>query len=61
VTEALRTEAIHFLRCVEQNEIPLTDGRAGLQIVQILEAATRSMHEKGQPVELSCFPRQSTR
>ena len=52
VTEALRTEAIHFLRCIEQGERPLIDGQAGLQIVKILEAATRSMHEKGRPVEL---------
>ena len=51
-TEALRTEAIHFLHCIEQGERPLTDGQAGLQIVKILEAATRSMHEHGQPVEL---------
>jgi predicted dehydrogenase len=51
-TEALRTEAIHFLRCIEQGDRPLTDGQAGLQIVKILEAATRSMHEQGQPVEL---------
>jgi predicted dehydrogenase len=51
-TEALRTEAIHFLRCIEGAERPLSDGQAGLQIVRILEAATRSMQNRGQPVEL---------
>lgn len=51
-TEALRTEARHFLQCIEENHRPVTDGEAGLQIVQLLEAATRSMSEQGRPVEL---------
>jgi len=52
VTEALRTEAIHFLDCIAQGKRPLTDGQAGLQIVKILEVASLSMQQKGQPVEL---------
>ena len=52
-TEALRTEAIHFLRCIASDEQPLSDGLAGLQVVKILEAATESMHNKGAPVELN--------
>jgi predicted dehydrogenase len=50
--EALRTEAIHFLKCIEEGKHPLTDGQAGLQVVRILEAATLSIQEKGKPVEL---------
>ncbi len=51
-TEALNTEALHFLHCIEQDEKPITDGYAGLQVVKILEAATLSLKEKGQPIKL---------
>ena len=50
--EALRVEAVHFLHCIEQNETPQTDGHAGLRVVKILEAATKSMSLQGQCVEL---------
>lgn len=52
ITEALREEAQHFARCVMNGESSLTDGRAGLRVVQILEAATRSMNERGRPMDL---------
>jgi predicted dehydrogenase len=52
-TEALRTEALHFLQCVESGERPLTDGRVGMEIVRMLEAATESMWHRGRPVELN--------
>ncbi len=51
-TEGLRTAALHFIHCIEQDEKPITDGEAGLRVVRILEAATRSMMERGQLVEL---------
>lgn len=51
-TEALRTEAIHFIKCIEEGKQPLTNGTVGLQVVKILEAATLSIQEKGKPVEL---------
>jgi predicted dehydrogenase len=50
--EALRVEAAHFIRCLEGHERPLTDGHAGLRVVQVLEAATESMRRRGRPVEL---------
>jgi predicted dehydrogenase len=52
MTEALRTEILHFIDCIEQNKRPITDGYAGLQVVKILEAATLSMKKQGQLVEL---------
>ena len=52
MTEALRTEASHFVSCIENGERPMTDGSAGLRVVQVLEAATQSMRERGRPVEL---------
>ena len=52
MTEVLRTEGMHFLDCIREGKRPTTDGEAGLQIVKILEAATRSMKVQGQMVEL---------
>ena len=52
LTEALRTEALHFIYCVEHGQRPITKGAAGLRVVRILEAATQSMAEKGRLVEL---------
>ena len=43
ITEALHTEAMHFIECVQMEKQPLTDGGAGLRVVQILEAATQSI------------------
>jgi predicted dehydrogenase len=51
--EALQIEAEHFVDCIEGREKPITDGSAGLRVVQILEAASRSMAERGRPVELT--------
>jgi predicted dehydrogenase len=51
--EALQIEAKHFVNCIEGREKPITDGLAGLRIVQILEAASRSMAERGRPIELT--------
>ena len=52
LTEALRVEAQHFIQCVRQRQQPRSDGAAGLRVVRILEAATQSLENGGQPVEL---------
>lgn len=52
MTEALRVESLHFIRCIEQGEHPITDGEAGLRVVRILEAATQSLKKQGRLVEL---------
>jgi predicted dehydrogenase len=57
MSEALRVEAAHFVRCLEEKKQPLTDGHAGLRVVQILEAATESMSNRGRPVELPAATR----
>ena len=51
VKEALVTELEEFARCIDQNAKPLTDGEAGLRVVGMLAAATRSMALRGQPIE----------
>jgi predicted dehydrogenase len=50
--EALRTEAGHFADCIRRGERPITDGRAGLRVVEVLEAASRSLRERGRPVRI---------
>jgi len=52
ITEALKTEAKHFINCVESSRPTMTDGEAGLRVVRILEAATESIAQRGRIVEL---------
>jgi predicted dehydrogenase len=55
ITEALRTEIDHFLHCIEQGEPAITDGQAGLRVVQLLEASTQSVTHHGRPVEVNHY------
>jgi predicted dehydrogenase len=50
VTEALHTEALHFLACIDGREKPITGGEMGLRIVRVLELASRSIKERGMPI-----------
>jgi predicted dehydrogenase len=51
--EALQVEARHFIECIGSGRRPTTDGHAGLRVVRILEAASKSVSQHGQPVQLS--------
>jgi len=51
-TEALALEARHFLDCIVGKVKPLSGGEVGLATVAILEAATKSLKKRGQPVEV---------
>jgi len=51
-TEALQREAALFVQCVEKGFPSPSDGKAGLRIVNILQAASQSMEQKGRPIEL---------
>ena len=50
MTEPLRIECEHFVHCVAEGKTPLTDGRSGVAVVQVLEAAQRSLEAGGGPV-----------
>ena len=50
--EPLKAECAEFLRCIDEGDIPLTDGVNGLNVVQVLEAAQLSLERGGQPIEL---------
>src|SRR2546425_8073108 len=51
-TEALRVELGHFLDCVTKNQTPVNDGLAGLRGVKLLEAADRSLKDRGRAVQI---------
>jgi predicted dehydrogenase len=55
MTEALSLAVKQFVAAVEQRTAPVTDGHAGLRVVRILEAATRSMADRGRVVELEAL------
>jgi predicted dehydrogenase len=52
VTEALQVEGAHFVDCVAHSKRPLTDGQLGLRVVQLIEAASESMRNKGKTIYL---------
>ena len=45
-TEALQLETRYFLDCVASGEKPFNDGRAGLRVVRMLEAADESLKRR---------------
>ena len=48
--EPLRAECEHFLHCIQSREAPTSDGAMGLRVLQVLEAAQRSLDSGGEPV-----------
>ena len=51
--EPLRLECQHFIDCIQRGEAPRSDGRDGLAVVRILEAAQRSLRQRGACVDLA--------
>lgn len=51
--EPLRLECLHFLDCVRRRVQPRSDGRDGLAVVRVLEAADQSLRRGGEPVHLA--------
>ena len=50
--EPLRAECQHFVDCVLSGETPRSDGRNGLTVVRLLEAAQLSLKQGGAQIEL---------
>ncbi|MBC8003611.1 MAG: Gfo/Idh/MocA family oxidoreductase [Opitutaceae bacterium] len=50
--EPLKVECQHFIDCIRNGETPITCGRKGLELVQILEASSQSLREGGGPIRL---------
>jgi predicted dehydrogenase len=51
--EPLKLECQHFLDCIRNSEVPLTNGRLGLDVVRILEAANESLQLQGASVSVA--------
>jgi predicted dehydrogenase len=51
-TEALSVEGEHFVDCISQKKRSLTDGHLGVRVVELIEAASSSMRNKGKTVYL---------
>lgn len=50
--EALTHELGYFLDCITKGETPINDGKAGLRVVKMLEASSKSVRERGALVYL---------
>lgn len=50
MVEPLKLECRHFVECVRGGRKPRSDGRDGLRVVRVLEAAQRSLRQNGAPV-----------
>lgn len=51
-TEPLRRECLHFIDCIVEEKQPITDGKSGLCIAKILEAAERSLKNRNRPEKI---------
>src|SRR6516162_4478396 len=54
--EPLKLECQHFLDCIGEGAVPITNGRLGLEVVKILEAASESLKQQGASVNLGGMP-----
>ncbi len=59
--EPLKVECQHFLDCINRKAQPLTSGEQGMELVRILEAASRSLKQSGSVVELERHARRSVK
>jgi predicted dehydrogenase len=50
--EALSRELAYFADCIANDQTPLNDGKAGLRVVKMLEAASESLRQRGALVTL---------
>ncbi len=51
-TEPLKTECQHFIECVRNRKTPRSDGRDGLRVSKVLDAAQISLKTGGSPVNV---------
>lgn len=52
-TEALKMELEYFVDCVLNNKAPVNDGHAGLHVVKMLEATSKSLKQNGRMIKLN--------
>jgi predicted dehydrogenase len=57
--EPLHAESAHFLECVRTGQTPLTGPQHARDVVAVLEAGQRSLHEQGRAVDPHSLPQLS--
>jgi predicted dehydrogenase len=50
--EALKVELEYFVDCILNDRTPVNDGHAGLRVVRLLDAAERSLKDRGRLISL---------
>ncbi len=45
--EPLKLEIMHFIECIRNGQKPKSDGLSGLNVIKVLEAADKSLHNGG--------------
>lgn len=53
LNEPLRVECTHFLECIREGKTALSDGRSGSRVVQIIEAAQRSLQNGNEVISFT--------
>lgn len=51
--EPLKLECEHFIECLSERKLPISDGESGLRVVRALDALQRSLDAGGRPVAVS--------
>ncbi len=51
--EPLQLQANDFLECCRTGAVPMSDGKAGLAVVAVLDASNRSLEENGAPIPVN--------
>lgn len=51
--EPLRLECEHFLDCITNGKIPVTDGMEGLRVLRVLNRSQKSLDDGGRRIELA--------
>ncbi len=52
MSEPLRNECLHFLECIREGKQPISDGENGLAVLQVLQAAQRSLEQGGASISV---------
>lgn len=50
--EPLQVECNHFIDCIRKKQTPISDGKSGLKVVQVLETAQKSLETGGKRIEI---------
>jgi len=53
-SEPLKSECDHFLKCIESDRTPKSDGINGIRVLKILNACQESLERQGAVISLTC-------